>query len=67
MWLTFIWLRHYPTYAILAALFGTNPQMVGRTVYTMVDILWFHFHDMIRWLTKPEWRDGLRLIVLWVQ
>jgi hypothetical protein len=38
--LTLLWLRQYPTYPLLSAMFGVSLTTVGRTIHAMVQILW---------------------------
>ena len=55
--ITFIWLRHYPTYSMLESWFGVSASTIHRIIYSTVDQLWHLFRGLVRWPTRPEWKD----------
>ena len=50
-----IWLRQYPTYDVLAALFNMNEAAVTRDIYTIITSLWYYFQSNIFWPSREEW------------
>ena len=50
-----IWLRQYPTYDVLAALFNMNEAAVTRDIYSIITLLSYYFQSNISWPSREEW------------
>lgn len=50
-----IWLRHYPTNTVLAAMFGTNTSTVTRIIRSTIPIMYHHLKHFVSWPTAQEW------------
>ena len=50
-----IWMRHYPTYDMLASLFNMSTTAVSRELYLIIPLMWYYFKSHVAWPTPEEW------------
>jgi hypothetical protein len=55
--MTFVWLRNYPTYMILSAMFAVSRTTVGDIVTSVWPVLWEIYSPEVRWHTRNGWRS----------
>ena len=55
--MTLIWLRHYPTYAIVSLMFNISVTSVYRIVEEVWMVMLQHFAPHVRWPTRNEWEQ----------
>jgi Helix-turn-helix of DDE superfamily endonuclease len=56
--LVLVWLRDYPTYSALSALFGVNSVFISREIHHFIPLICWRYQHEIQW---PDAQQRLRL------
>ncbi|KXJ21328.1 hypothetical protein AC249_AIPGENE22364 [Exaiptasia diaphana] len=54
--LCFLWLRNYPTFTLLSQQFDISVSNVSDIIYTVVPILYEHYHQYVDWIDEQSWQ-----------